>query len=129
MSLSQTIKKMAYEAIMAGNPLQFIEGEIHSPPPNIRLKLKNNPKLIIPSEFIRISEHLTRHKRTADISSSSVSGSTTSAGDPTHTHNIQSITLRNAVIEFTDELKKGDKVMVAVIQGGQSFFIIDRFKG
>lgn len=96
---------MAYEAIMANNPLQFIEGEILSSPPNIKLRLKNNPKLDIPRDFVRVSEHLTKHIRIADIGGTSTK------------------------IEFTDELKKGDKVMVAAIQGGQSFFIIDRFKG
>lgn len=115
------------EAVRAGGPLEFIEAEVYSAPPSIKLKLKGNDKLIIPSAFIRIPEHLTRHKRVANISSSYVSESMTSAGDPSHTHNIRSVSLKNAEIEFIDELKKGDKVMVAAVQGGQSFFIIDRF--
>jgi|SRR5690625_3177270 len=127
MSVAQTIKKMAKEAMDASSPLQFIEAEVHSAPPNIQIRLKDNKKLLIPSEFIRISEHLTRHKRTANISSSNISESMTSAGEKSHTHNIQSLTLKNAEIEFVDQLKIGDKVMVAAIQGGQSFFIIDRF--
>ncbi len=106
MSIAQTIKKMALEAIDTNSPLQFIEGEIHSAPPNIELRLKNNPKLIIPSEFIIVSEYLTKYKRTV---------------------NMPSLSLKNAEIEFLEELKTGDKVMVAAIQGGQSFFIIDRF--
>lgn len=127
MSVAQTIKKMAIEAVNANSPLQFIEGEVYSAPPNIQLRLKNNSKLVIPSEFIHIVEHLTRHKRTVNITSSNVGDLMTSAGDPEHTHNIQSLSLKNAEIEFTDQLKKGDKVMVAAIQGGQSFFIIDKF--
>ncbi|MEN1969030.1 DUF2577 domain-containing protein [Lentibacillus sp. N15] len=129
MSIAQTIKKMANDAVNANNPLQFVEGVVHSPPPNIQLRLKSSSKLIIPSEFIIVSEHLTRHTRTANITSSNISSSMASAGDPSHTHGINSLTLRSAKIEFTDELKKGDKVMVAAVQGGQSFFIIDRFKG
>jgi len=127
MSLNQIIKKMAVEAMNAGGAFEFIEGEVYSAPPNIKLKLKNNNKLIIPSQFITVPEHLKRHKRKANISSSNVSESMTAAGDPSHTHNITSITLRDAEIEFTDELKVGERVMVAVVQGGQSFFIIDRF--
>jgi Protein of unknown function (DUF2577) len=127
MSVAQTIKKMAIEAVNANSPLQFIEGEVYSAPPNIQLRLKNNSKLVIPSEFIHIAEHLTRHKRAVNITSLNVGDLMTSAGDPEHTHNIQSLSLKNAEIEFTDQLKKGDKVMVAAIQGGQSFFIIDKF--
>lgn len=129
MSLGQTIKKLAAETMSASSPLQLVEGVVHSAPPNVQLMLKDNPKLIIPNKFIRISEHLTKHSRIANISSSDVSSSMTSAGDPSHVHGINSMTLRNVKIDFADELKKGDKVMVAVIQGGQSFFIIDRFKG
>jgi hypothetical protein len=129
MSLGQTIKKMAMETINSSSPLQFMEGVVHSAPPNIQIKLKDNPKLVIPSKFIRVAEHLTRHSRTADISSSNISSSLSRAGDPQHTHSVNSLTLNNATINFTDELKKGDKIMVAAIQGGQSFFIIDRFVG
>lgn len=125
MSLAQTIKRMAKETMDSSGPLQFLEGEVYSSPPNIKLKLKDNSKLIIPSEFIRVAEHLTRHKRIANINGGS--GSTSSAGDPEHTHDIQSLQFDNAQIEFVDELKIGDKVMVAAVQGGQSFFVIDRF--
>lgn len=125
MSMNQTIKKMAVEAIRATGMLELIEAEIYSGSP-VRLKLKGNDKLIIPSDFITVPEHLTRHKSRVNISSAIVSDSMTSNGDPSHTHNIQSIKLTNAEIEFLDELKTGDKVMVAAVQGGQSFFIIDR---
>lgn len=128
MSLGQIIKKMASEAGLANGPLEFIEGVIHKAPPSMELKLKGNEKLIIPSDFIRVSEHLTRHSRRVDISSTNIDGTLSRAGDPPHAHSIQSLSVSNAVMEFTDELKKGDKVMVAAIQGGQSFFIIDRFK-
>lgn len=102
MSIAQTIKKMALESMKASSPLQFIEGEVQSSPPNVQLRLKNNPKLIIPADFIIVPEHLTRHTRTAMIDGSHVN------------------------VSFTDGLKAGDKVMVAAVQGGQSFFIIDR---
>lgn len=108
MSIAQTIKKMAIEAVNASSPLQFIEGEVISNPPNIQLRLKNNPKLEIPAEFITIPEHLKRQKHTVTFSDNDdIKGS--------------------ATLEFANELKTGDKVMVVAIQGGQSFFIIDRF--
>ncbi|MGJ9460126.1 DUF2577 family protein [Oceanobacillus sp. CF4.6] len=127
MSMNQIIKKMAVEAVRSMGTLEFIEAEVHSSPPDIRLKLKGNKKLIIPSSFIIIPEHLTRRVQTVNISSSNISESMTLAGDPSHSHDLQSITMKNVEIEYLDELKKGDKVMVAAIQGGQTFFIIDRF--
>ncbi|AUJ25197.1 DUF2577 domain-containing protein [Virgibacillus dokdonensis] len=126
MSIGQTIKKMAKEAVDASKPLQFVEGVIHSISP-VQLRLKQNDKLIIPSDFIHVARHLTQHTRTATISTGSVGEKMTLAGDPEHAHNIHSITLNNATIHFSNALQTGDKVMVAVIQGGQSFFIIDKF--
>ncbi|SFM29240.1 Protein of unknown function [Gracilibacillus orientalis] len=125
-SLGQMFKKMANEAVAAGNPVQLVEGVIQSTSP-ITLKLKQNDKLIIPSDFIHVAQHLKSHTRTATISAGSVGETMTQAGDPEHTHNIQSINLNNAQIQFASALQTGDKVMVAVIQGGQSFFIIDKF--
>jgi Protein of unknown function (DUF2577) len=102
----QTIKKIALEAVQAESPLRLVEATIVSPPPDIQIRLKNNPKLVIPSDIISIAEHLTRHKRQIRVNGGTVQE-----------------------YEFMDELKTGDKVMVAAIQGGQSFFIIDRIEG
>lgn len=84
----QTIKKIALEAVQAESPLRLVEATVVIPPPDIQIRLKSNPKLIIPSDIISIAERLT---------------------------------------EPGKELKIGDRVMVAIIQGGQSFFILDRF--
>jgi hypothetical protein len=126
--MNQTIKRLAMEAMLNSSPLQLIEAVVVSSPPDIKIKLKDNAKLVIPNDLIMVSEHLTRHTGTGNISNANVSGNLSDAGDPKHTHNIQSLSLSNAKIDFTDELKNGDRVMVAAIQGGQSFFIIDRFK-
>jgi len=66
-------------------PLQLVEGIVVSSPPNIQIKLKDNDKLIIPSELIQAAEQI--HKL---------------------------------------GIHTGDQVMVAILQGGQSFFIVDR---
>lgn len=101
----QIIKKMAAEAALSGEPVQYYEALVVSAPPNLQIKLKDNAKLVIPKDLITVSEHLTKHTRRVKVD-----------GGGTQTH------------EFIDELKKGDKVRVASMQGGQSFFILDRFK-
>ncbi|EID42851.1 DUF2577 domain-containing protein [Parageobacillus thermoglucosidasius] len=102
----QTIKKIALEAVQAESPLRLVEATVVSPPPDIQIRLKGNPKLLIPSDIISIAEHLTKHKRQIRVNGGTVQE-----------------------YEFVDELKMNDRVMVAIIQGGQSFFIIDRIVG
>lgn len=103
----QTIKQIALDAVKQSKPIQFYEATVTKAPPNIEIRLKSNANLLIPKELIIIPEHLTRHKKTVDITSSRLNES-------------------NAVIEFKNELKVGDRIMVVALQGGQSFFIIDR---
>ncbi|MGE8207687.1 DUF2577 domain-containing protein [Heyndrickxia sp. NPDC080065] len=101
----EIMKKIAFEAIQSMSPLVIEAAEVVSSPPNIELRFKDNQKLVIPSELIIVSEHLTNHTREIRLDED---------------EEIQSY-------EFVDELKIGDQVMVAAIQGGQSFFIIDRY--
>jgi hypothetical protein len=101
----QTIKKIAIEAVESMQPLELMEAEVTSASPNLEIKLKSNAKLLIPNELINVAEHLTNHKRQIRVNGGTVQ-----------------------TYEFMDELKVGDKIMVASYQGGQSFFIVDRVK-
>ena len=100
--MNQLIKNIAIDAFKGSAPLRFLEAVVVSSSP-IKIKLRNNDKLVIPSEVILIAEHLTKHTRQIKVNGTV------------------------ETCEFMDELKNGDRVMVAAIQGGQSFFIIDRF--
>lgn len=105
-NLAQLIKKIALEAVESSSPLRFVEGSIQSTSP-LSLRLKKNSKLIIPSELITVADHLSSQKKNAVIVNDGGGESVT--------------------IEFESQLEVGNRVMVAVIQGGQSFFIIDKF--
>lgn len=122
----QVIKKITSETNRSESPLEIVEAVVVSDPPDLKIKVKDNDKLIIPAEIIQVSEHLTRHIRTADISGTVIASSMTANGTGPHKHEITSVSLEGADVEFTDELKIGDQVMVAILQGGQSFFIFDR---
>lgn len=56
--------------------------------------------------------------------SHSFSSSTNSTGS--HTHTVPSPVRTIETHEQDDRLKKGDHIMVAALQGGQSFFVLDR---
>lgn len=102
--MNQLIKKMAIEAIEAMQPVEIFEAEIVSPSPDVEMKIKSNSGLVIPTELIIVPEHLTHHKRQIRVNNGAIQE-----------------------YEFMDELKNGDQVMVASLQGGQSFFILDRY--
>lgn len=122
----QIIKKAAKDANQSESPLEIIEAVVSIAPPNLKIKVKNNAKLDIPTEIIQVSEHLTKHKRTANVTGAVIASSMTPNGQGPHTHDITGVDIEEADIEFTDELKLGDQVMVAKLQGGQSFYIFDR---
>lgn len=122
----QLIKHMAVEAVDGSGPVQFLEAVVLTKPPELSIKLKSNAKLIIPKSLLVVAEHLTEHFKTGKVMSEAVESSLSLEGSGPHEHDITSLVLGEAIIEFKDELAVGDEVMVASIQGGQSFFIIDR---
>lgn len=101
----EVLKKIAIDAMNSSGPVRLTEATVTSEPPNLEIRLRGDAKLTIPKELLVVSEHLTRHKRSIVLN-----GGTTSK------------------LEFIDELKYGDKVMVIALQGGQKFYISDRLK-
>lgn len=131
------------QTVNASKPVSLFEGEVVSVPPNLKVKLLSDEKLIIPKELLIVPERLTNHKMlvkltdtvkgSVSVSSSNVSEGMSSAGYTSHTHDVSQITisdgtfnLSEGTLEFLDELKKGDKVLLASFPGGQKFFILDR---
>lgn len=102
--MKQKIKKIVLEVLNTLGIVRFVKSTVVSASP-LNIQLGNNKRMILPSSVIIVSEHLTNHKREIRVNGGAVQ-----------------------TYEFMDELKKGDKVMVAVVQGGQSFFIIDRVR-
>lgn len=91
-----TLKQIAINAMEGESPVQLTEAQIMTAPPNISIKLRGNSKLVIPKELIIVADRLVS----------------------THSH--------PGTSPHTNKLMAGNKVMVAVLQGGQSFFIIDK---
>jgi len=123
----------------------LMEAEVVSAPPELKIKLKGNDKLIIPKELIVVAEHLTKEykreikveaKGKADLSGGLPSVTLTPIPAPvTHTHAATALSVSTgdfslkqgeAKLEYASELKSGDKVIVISFEGGQKFFIMDR---
>lgn len=126
--MKSKIKGIVSEALGTMNPVALIECVVVSENP-INLRLGDDSRMILPENALIIPERLTRHKRNVNIVGTNINTDMTTEGYTSHTHDVNSMEVTGAEIEFTDELKKGEKVMVAAVQGGQSFFIIDRVKG
>lgn len=89
----------------------------------LSIRIKGDPFDLSDDELI-IADHLKKHTRTATISNANITGSTTNADG--HSHGIQSITLKNATIEFESKLKVGDDVIVIVADSGQLYYVMDK---
>lgn len=97
-------------------------------PPDLRIKIDNMP-LELDADDLVICEHLTEHTRKATISGGTIAQTTTQAGDPPHTHQITSFTLKDADIKFEAALAVGDRVIVASNEAAQVYVILDRIGG
>jgi len=136
----QLIRKFGYN-----KDINIELATVTADPPNLKIKIDNMPEELEKDDLI-VAEHLTKHKRRIKLTlpkftltafetsslnvdySSSVSidfnGLTmTGTGKGTTPDNTES---EFAEIEFTDELKKGDRIIVAEIMEGQMYIILDR---
>lgn len=112
-----TIMKAAMQAVDNASPMSLCEGEVVSAPPDLKIRLKKNLKLIIPSNLIVVPENLTDHIQTCDITCDTV---TTDSGT------FNNFKADNAKIKVKNSLKNGDRIMVATFEGGQKVYILDR---
>lgn len=94
----------------------------------LRIKIDNMPLELDEDDFV-VCEHLTEHTRKATISGGTISLTTTQAGDPAHTHKITAFTITDADVKMGAALAKGDRVVVASINVGQNYVILDRIGG
>lgn len=146
-SLLDLIKKAALDAVKAQKPVSVFYGTVISISP---LKIQLSTNLILTKEFLVVPKSLTDYEIKIEIDCSTEETSTdtshnhtvsysdqyTSSGDEdnksatsedgsfdnTHSHKIKgtkTITIYNA-------LKLNDKVILAQVQGGQDFIILDK---
>lgn len=139
MSLLDLIKTTAMAAFQASNPVNIVVGEVIESKP---LKIEVHSKLILTDEFLLVAEHLTRHERIVSITyeyaqnfSSSRMGDALKQASSSRKNIRESepnpyekYDMKYAKFIFEDGLKIGDKVVLHRVQGGQKYFVSDRYK-
>lgn len=114
-----------------------IIGKVISPPPNIAISILDG-QVIIRKCYI-LKSALSGFKKTMTIPLTSAEGKTNTnihnhfidelsnnTNLSTHEHNIISLGIKNAEVEFNDELKKGDELLLISSQDNQIFFVIGK---
>lgn len=98
---------------------------VTAPPPNLKIKI-DNMNVELEKDDLIVAERLTKYKRNIKLITNDLSVNMSSEGYTPHTHDISGMTVNNAEIEFLDELKKDDRIIVASIKDGQLFVILDK---
>lgn len=106
------IKRAAIDAVDSTQPVQFIFGTVVSVSP---LKVQVTPKLTLGRGNLSIAGTLA--KQTIKVT---VSGDTESTDGHDHKINVP------ITITIDNSLKKGDSVILARIQGGNEYLVLDK---
>ncbi|ERI06458.1 DUF2577 domain-containing protein [Aneurinibacillus aneurinilyticus] len=129
---------MAEELHARNNPV-FVGiqvGTVTKPLPDIEIQVG---EIELDKTQLVFAEYLLQHKRKLKITSSSASlshskdaGATSQELDPPykHSHDIAvangSFSLSDSDVEYLDELKVGDEVIVMAAQDQQTYYVLDR---
>lgn len=121
MSLVNLIKEVGVSAVNAGMPTSFIFGTVTKVDP---IEITTEQKLKIPKEFIILSKNVTDYEIeiSLDIDTNLESGGSGYAEFSSHSHKIAG----KKKIKVLNALKFGEKVIMARVQGGQDFIVLDR---
>ena len=125
--LTQVIRNTGYN-----KDIDIELATVTSPPPALKIKIDNMPIELEKDDLI-VAEYLTKHKRTINLHSGEVFFSSTEIEGKPIPFPISeiscsdgSLTANNATVTFLDELKVGDRVIVASTNKGQLYVILDK---
>ncbi|MCM3592507.1 DUF2577 domain-containing protein [Brevibacillus borstelensis] len=100
-----------------------------SPPPDLRIRI-DNMALDLEADDVLVAEHLTRHKRVVTIRHEQDAERDVGDTEPKPRDNDSTGSLAwtysYVELQFEDVLKAGDRVLVASMNGEQTYLILDR---
>ncbi|WP_338461539.1 DUF2577 domain-containing protein [Brevibacillus borstelensis] len=122
--LVQIIRQIGYN-----NYDRFELATVVSPPPDLRIRI-DNMALDLEADDLVVTEHLTRHKRIVTIKHEQDTERDVGDTEPKPRDNDSTGSLAwtysYVELQFEDVLKAGDRVLVASMNDGQSYVILDR---
>lgn len=113
-NLIEIIKKAAVDAVQASRPVNVVYGVVTSADP---LKIQIDQKITLDEPFLVLTRNVTDYQ--VEVSMDHM---TEVSGVDPHQHAItgkKTVTMHNA-------LKLGDKVVMMMSQGGQSYVVLDK---
>ena len=121
---AQEIKRLGYNDYD-----RFELATVVAPPPELRIKI-DNMALELEADDVLVAEHLTRHKRIVTIKHEQDAERDVGDTEPKPRDNDSTGSLAwtysYVEMQFEDVLKAGDRVLVASMNDGQSYVILDR---
>lgn len=106
------IKQAALDAVNSTQPVNITFGTVTSTSP---LKIQITPKLVLGAGNLVLSRSVTKY--TVPVS---FSGETTKVENHTHSFTV------NKSVTVDNSLKKGDTVILARVQGGNTYLVLDK---
>lgn len=115
------IKTSAAEAVEAAQPVKLVIGEVMSADP---LQIQIDQKITLTSEFLVLCREVTDYEveMTVDHMTEKMQGNGKDPSFSSHAHPYKG----RKVFKVHKKLLVGEKVLLAAMQGGQTYFVIDR---
>lgn len=120
-NLLEVIKQAAVEAVKAGNPSDYLFGEVMTVNP---LSIKIDQKQTLPAEFFALTWAVKDHyiDMTVDHMTEKAAGGSGHAAYASHNHPYVG---RKTFLVHND-LVVGDHVVLGIMSGGQKLIVLDR---
>lgn len=103
-------------------PTTLTTATVNTPPPGMSVQVDGDT-FVTPAEGVVVAEHLTEHKRTISYKGGKVSGHVDGYHGP---GNLTSLEITRGELTIHTDVKKGDKVIVAIANDGQLVYVLDK---
>ena len=113
----ELVKKAAVDAVEAGKPVSLLFGTVVSAAP---LAVNISQKMTLGEANLVLSQNVTR--RTADAAADFETEPALTGGEQEHRHTVQGV----LQVVVNKPLAAGERVILARMQGGKKFIILDR---
>lgn len=121
-SLIEALKQIGVEAVNAGNPTSIIYGNVISEEP---LEIQINEKMILDKSFLVLTKNVQDYEVEFDID---FEGEGTIVINGGNEEPLNKLMYTKGKAKIRNALKKGDKVVMIQVQGGQKFVVLDKLE-